>query len=146
MSVTRPWFGIPIGTQAAKLSNMEIGVATIPDAMSFWLSLTYEGDESDAEFITQFGLRPTHGGKLLLNVDGVAPNAPLAVELLDDHDMPLPGFSGDDAAQITANGTQQVITWPKSKSAALPATQPLEVRIHWPDHSSAKVFALYVTE
>ena len=86
------------------------------------------------------------GGKLLLNVDGITPDAPLTVELLDGRDAPLAGWSGTDAATITANGTRHEIVWPRTKTESLPGGQPLAVKVKFPAGSNARIFALYVTE
>ena len=82
----------------------------------------------------------------MLNVDGNADDAPLMVELLDDHDRPVPGYSGADAAKVTTNGTQLEIKWPAKKAAALPQGKTLAVRVKFPANSAAHLYALYVTE
>jgi len=79
-------------------------------------------------------------------VDGVTADAPLTVELHDGRDQPVAGYSGADAATITANGVRQEIIWPKTKAAALPAGQPLAVKVKYPINSQAKIYTLYVTE
>ncbi len=126
-----------------KLKSMEIGLATLRrDGFGY---LACKEDGNDAHFITApFASRK--GGKLLLNADGITSDAPLTVELLDGHDRPVPGYSGADAATITANGTQQQIVWPKTKTASLPTGQQLAGKVKFPANSKAHVFALYVTE
>ena len=126
-----------------KLKNMEIGLATL--RRDGFGHLSCKVDDNDALLITA-PFTASKGGKLLLNVDGITPDAPLTVELLDGRDGPVAGWSGSDAATITANGTRHEVVWPKTKAASLPAGQPLAARVKCPAGSKARVFALYVTE
>jgi hypothetical protein len=123
-----------------KMKGMDIGLATLRRDGFGYLSLQYPGN--DAEFITTTTTTGQHS-KLLINVDSIAAEAPLKVELLDDFDRPVAGYSGANAATIVANGTQKEIIWPKTKSALLPANKPLAVRLLFPTGSKAKVYALY---
>jgi hypothetical protein len=127
---------------AGALKNMDIGLATMRrDGFGY---LSCMSDNSDAEFVTA-PVIAAKGGKLLINVDGASNEVPLTVELLDDHDRPVPGYSGADAAKISTNGTRLAVAWPK-KSAALPAGQSLAVKVRFPIKSTTKVYALYITE
>ena len=47
---------------------------------------------------------------------------------------------------IAANGTRHEVVWPKTKTASLPADQPLAAKVKFPSGSKARIFALYVTE
>jgi hypothetical protein len=123
-----------------KMKGMDIGLATLRRDGFGYLSLQYPGN--DAEFITTTTTTGQYS-KLLINVDSIAAEAPLKVELLDDFDRPVAGYSGANAATIVANGTQKEIIWPKTKSALLPANKPLAVRLLFPTGSKAKVYALY---
>jgi hypothetical protein len=122
---------------------MEIGLATL--RRDGFGHLSCKVDDNDAFLITApFTAR--NGGKLLLNVDGVTPDAPLTVELLDGRDGPVAGWSGTDAAPITANGARHEVVWPKTKTASLPGGQALAAKVKFPVGSKARIFALYVTE
>ena len=72
--------------------------------------------------------------------------APLTVELLDDRDRPLPGFSGPNAARVSMGGLQQEVVWPGTRAANLPAGRTVAVKVHFPIKSEAKVFALYLSD
>lgn len=123
--------------------NMEIGLATWRrDGFGY---LSRKEDDNDAELGTA-PFTVGKSGKLAINVDGVTADAPLTVELLDGADQPLPGFSGPDAATVTANGVRSEIVWPKSKAAALPVGQQLAVKVKYPVNSQARIYAIYVTE
>ncbi len=121
----------------AKLKDMDIGLATLRRDGFGFLSRKAEG--SDAEFVTDT-FTAGKSAALSINVDGITPDAPLAVQLLDDHDRPVEGF----AATLAANGLRQRIIWPGG--AALPAGKPFAVRVKFPANSAARVFALYVDD
>ncbi len=81
-----------------------------------------------------------------LNVDGVTTDAPITVELLDDRDRPLPGFSGENAAVISTSGLRVPVTWPQAKNHLLPANQPVALKIHFPAGDKARLYAVYIGE
>lgn len=126
-----------------KLKSMEIGLATLRrDGFGY---LSCKEDDNDAHLITA-PFTAGKGGKLLLNMDGITSDAPLTVELLDGRDGPVAGYSGTDAATITANGTQHEVVWPKTQTASLPSGLQLAAKVKFPASSKARVFALYVFE
>ncbi|HEY6167592.1 MAG TPA: hypothetical protein VI454_06105, partial [Verrucomicrobiae bacterium] len=126
----------------AQLRNMEIGLATLRRDGFGFLSRKVPG--SPSQFVTApFEVRRRRA-KLLLNVDGVAAANPLTVELLDELDRPLRGYSGADAARVVEAGTRREIEWPKPRSSQLPTSRRLAVRVSFPVGSDAKVYALYV--
>lgn len=126
-----------------KLQSMEIGLATL--RRDGFGHLSPKEDDNDAHFITApLALKP--GAKLLINVDGVSSEAPLTVELLDDRDRPLAGYSGANAARVAANGVQQEVVWPGNRAGKFPAGQNVAVKVRFPVKSTARVFALYVSD
>lgn len=126
---------------SSKMKTMEIGLATLRrDGFGY---LSPMKDDNDAEFVTA-PFTAGKSGKLLINVDGITPDASLTVELLDARDSPIAGYSGADAATITTNGTQQEIVWPKHKATSVPTDQPIAIKVMFPANSQARVFALYV--
>jgi len=123
--------------------STEVGLATLRrDGFGY---LSPKEDDNDAHFVTST-FAASKSAKLSINVDGITPDAPLTVELLDGRDGPVAGYSGADAATITMNGTQQQIVWPKTKTSSLPTGQQLAFKVKFPANSQARVFALYVTE
>ncbi len=113
-----------------KLKNMDIGLATLRrDGFGY---LSRQQDDNDAHFITN----TFTAGTVSLNVDGITPEAPLTVQLLNHLDQPIEGYS----ATLTKNGTRHLIEWPK----AIPKEQRLALRVNFPVNSSAKVYALYL--
>lgn len=126
-----------------KLKTMEIGLATL--RRDGFGHLSAKEDDNDSHFITApLALKP--GTKLLINVEGVSAAAPITVELLDDRDRPLPGFSGPNAARVSTGGLQQEVVWPGPRAPNLPADRTVAVKVHFPIKSEAKVFALYLSD
>lgn len=119
------------------MKTMDIGLATLRRDGFGHLSRMKE--TNDAHFITDT-FTAGKGAKLHINVDGVTPDAPLAIELLDHRDQPVAGFS----AKLASNGTRQPIAW--TNGTTLPAGGRFAVKVKYPANSSAQVFALYITE
>lgn len=121
-----------------KLKSMEIGLATLRRDGFGYLSPRVE--DSLAHFVTApFEIRGEL--QLFVNVEGVSTENPLKVELVDEFDKPLPGYSGKDAARITQPGTRTPIIW--SGNNPLPAGKKLAARVTFPHSTETKFYALY---
>ena len=120
-----------------KLKDMDIGLATL--RRDGFGHLSRMKDTNDAHFITDI-FTAGKNAALSINVDGITPDAPLAVELLDHRDQPVPGFS----TTLNTNGTRQPIGWPRG--AVLPAGGRFAIKVKYPANSSARVFALYIAD
>ena len=119
------------------MKTMDTGLATL--RRDGFGHLSRMVDTNDAHFITD-AFTAGKGMKVDINVDGITPDAPLTVELLDHRDQPVTGFT----ATLTTNGTRQPIVWPRG--AALPSGSRFAIRVKYPVNSTARVFALYITE
>lgn len=118
-----------------KVKNMEIGLATLRrDGFGF---LSPQESGNDAEFITDF-FEVAQNQKIHLNVSGVSTEAPLTVQLLDHRAQPITGYS----AQITTSGLHVPVSW----SQGVIANQQRALRVRYPVGSSARVFAVYLSE
>lgn len=113
----------------SKLKGMEIGLATLRRDGFGYLSPMQA--DNDAHFVTA----PFQAKQLALNVDGITPEQPLTLELLDAQDRPLPGM----VMKLEKGGLDVPIAWPKP----LPA-QPCALRVTYPAGSKARVYALYL--
>ena len=92
-------------------------------------------------------IRATNGHfKLFANVDGVSPETPLKVELMDALDRPIPNYSGPNAAELTTSGVRQAIRWPVSSESDCSLNEPFAVKVGFPPRGDARLYALYVTE
>lgn len=126
-----------------KYKGMDIGLATLRRDGFGYLSLMYPAN--DGEFIsTPVAIQKNN--RLLVNVDSITAGNPLTIELLDDSDRPIAGYSGKDAATVTSNGTQLEVVWPKTRTAALPTGRTVAVKVNFPVESKAKVFAIYINK
>ena len=119
------------------MKTMDIGLATL--RRDGFGHLSRMSETNDAHFITDT-FTAGKNAALRINVDGIAPDAPLTVELLDHRDQPLAGF----ATTLTTNGTREQIVWPRG--AALPSVGRFSIRVKYPANSAARVFALYLTD
>ncbi len=63
-----------------------------------------------SEFITAALILPPQA-RIYLNADGLSEASALKLELLDEHERPLAGFAGADAAVITQGGFQTPVVW-----------------------------------
>ncbi len=124
--------------------SQEIGLATLRrDGFGY---VARRISEAPASLVSTTVEASSQDRRLLVNADLVTPEAPLVVELLDDHDRPIPGYSGADASKLTTSGTQQAVVWPKSASTKLPKDQKIAIQITFPETSQARLYSLVVGE
>ena len=128
-------------------AHAQIRLCKVPRQAADGLSWKVVGDRPDneAHFITA-PFTAGQSSQLLINLDGVTPDTPLTVELLDGRDGPVAGYWGADAAVINQNGIRHEIIWPKTQTATLPPGKQLAIKLKFPDNSQARLFALYVTQ
>ncbi len=127
-----------------KFRNQEIGLATMRRDGFGYLSRHDEGDPGHCT--TSVVDAAPHGRSIFVNAAGLSNVAPLKVELLDDRDQPIAGYSGEDAAIVTQDGTQQPLTWPNHADKKTPPNQKFAIRITLPDNDKARLYAVYVRE
>lgn len=119
--------------------NQGIGLATLRrDGFGF---LTNHKADAPA-MCESIAFDATGKTQLFVNVEGVSPDLPLEIALLDEKARPIPGFSEDASAAITKPGTRVAVNW----RSPLPAKEKLSVRVSFPEGGVAKLFALYVAE
>lgn len=124
---------------STKLKSMEIGLATMRrDGFGY---LSCQEDDNEAELITIF-FKLEKNEKIHLNLDAVSPESPLEIEILDQHAVPMPAYSGTNAIKLIKSGIRVPISWPKS----LPSNQKIALRIKYPIGSKAKIYALYLND
>ncbi len=124
---------------SGRLRSMEIGLATLRrDGFGF---LSSKHDNNEAELITSV-LKADRDEILILNVDGVSPEHPLYIELLDENDISFPKYSENQAAIVNKNGTEVRVSWPQSNY--LPNNKEFAIKIKFPKKSKARVYAMYI--
>lgn len=112
------------------LENMDIGLATL--RRDGFGHLSRQVPEEEGHFITS----PFTAEKIALNLDGVTPESPITLQLLDPLDRPIEGME----TRLTSSGVKVEATWPKP----LPAGQKLALRVNYPANSQARVYAVYL--
>lgn len=112
------------------LENMDIGLATL--RRDGFGHLSRHVPEEEGHFITS----PFTAEKIALNLEGVTPESPLTLQLLDPLDRPMEGME----TRVTSSGVKVEITWPKP----LPAGQKRALRVNYPANSQARVYAVYL--
>jgi hypothetical protein len=82
---------------------------------------------------------------LALNADGLAEDARLRVELVDERFQPDPGRAGKSAAIVSKSGLRTPVTFNSGSPAARP--QPWRVRLRFEGDKAAQIrfYALYIT-
>jgi hypothetical protein len=84
-------------------------------------------------------VRVSRPSKLYINVDGVAGDAPLVVDLLDSAGKSISRYR----AAISESALREVVSW--QNGAALPKNQPFRIRVSWPHGpTEPRLYALYV--
>jgi hypothetical protein len=120
--------------------SQEIGLATFPRDRFACLSRHDPGDP--AHVVSSVIVPGKNGAKISVNVSGASDAAPILVELLNDRDEPIAGFSGKDAAKITSDSVRATAKWPKG--ATTPGDRPMTIKVTLPDNDEAKLYAIYV--
>lgn len=70
-----------------------------------------------------------HGGdRLELNFDGSA-DGQASVEILDEHGLPVPGFTAQDADPVFGNGVAKRVTWKGKSDLSSLKDRPIRLRI-----------------
>lgn len=98
-----------------------------------------------SEFVTAaIPLAENAAHQFYLNADGLGPEAALRIELLDEMERPLPGYSGKDAAMMRQSGFQTPIAWNgKNDCTSLPARVRLHVSFEGARRTSIRFSAIY---
>jgi hypothetical protein len=114
------------------LDDMDIGLATL--RRDGFGSLSRKVAEEEGHFITS----TFEAKEIALNVDGITPEAPITVQVMDHLDHVLEGYE----TKLTQNGLHQSIAWPK----ALPTDKKLALRVNFPTKSAARIYAIYLND
>ena len=110
------------------------GMENLGDRTLYWYGLWHGSEGSGVRMVSwprdRFGmLKPFHPqaaeaiscpieivegtAKVYVNASGVTESSPLRISLLDEAFRPIEGYSGTDAAQLTADGFDIPVTWDK---------------------------------
>jgi len=125
-----------------KFRSQEIGLATLRRDGFGYLSRHDAGDPGHC--VTSTIPVTLQGVQVFINATGVTFDSPLTVELLDEFDRPVPGYSGVDAAKITMPGIRQMVTWPAHPDGRSPINSEFAVRVSFPDSDDVRLYAIYL--
>jgi hypothetical protein len=126
-----------------KYRSQEIGLATLRRDGFGYLARKVQG--APGHFVTAPLVSGKQGMRLFVNAEGLSAEAPLTVSLLDEFDRPLPGYSGDGAAKVTAPGVRQEVVWPGRKDGLPPSTR-FAIKVELPAAGDARVYACYAAD
>lgn len=85
-----------------------VGLATLRRDGFGYLSPRLDGE---ASFVTSSFPLPRKSSRIVLNAEGLGPEAKLRIELLDEKGVAIPQFSGKNAAEVAQNGVAVAIPW-----------------------------------
>ena len=121
---------------------MEIGLATMRrDGFGY---LSRQQADAPGHCVTATVPVSRDGQHIWVNVDGVSNANPLTVELLDDRDRPIPGYSGASAAKVASSGTRQLVKWPARPDQLGPRDGEFSVQVSFPETGDVRLYAVYV--
>ena len=90
-------------------------------------------------------IRSSRPAKLWVNAKGVSADSTLKLELLDDLERPLAGYSGEKAAALRESGLRIPVSWP-GKDGVQGMDEPFKIKVNSEGSNveSIRVYALYV--
>jgi hypothetical protein len=106
----------------------------------------YQMPKTNSSFVSAAVDLPKDGAEgFYVNAEGLGNDARLRLELLSESGVPVPRFSGGNAAVVHENGFQAPVRWPKHE---LLATLPDRIRVKAYFEGNAKTdiryYALYI--
>ena len=82
--------------------------------------------------------------RIWVNAEGLSEKAWLRVELLDERERPLAGYSGDVAAFVRQSGLREAVSW-KGKDTIEDLTSAIKIRVSFEGkREGIKLYALYL--
>jgi hypothetical protein len=106
----------------------------------------YQQPVVQSEFVTAAVPLTGKAPRFFLNADGLGLDAALRIELLDELEQPLAGYSGADAAVIRQNGFQTRIHFGGRQPRDLPARIRVRVVFEGQRRTDIRFSALYVAD
>jgi hypothetical protein len=106
----------------------------------------YQLPITTSEFITTVVPLPAGDApRLYVNAEGLGPEATLRIELLDELEKPLPGYSGKAAAIVDQNGFQVPVVWDEKENlTGLPKKIRARVAFEGKKKTDIRFSALYL--
>jgi hypothetical protein len=140
------WYGAPMDQSRDAPTLREGGVGLLIVDRDHFGSLSTRDPDRDGTLITS---EITAAGpvRLWLNADGVGPDSPVRVELLDRKERPLAAYSGVGAAVVRNSGLRVPVAW-KDREAIVTGGQPfkIRVRLEGQERNAIRLYALYLDQ
>ncbi|NUQ64521.1 MAG: hypothetical protein HUU20_18810 [Pirellulales bacterium] len=87
---------------------------------------------------------PVSAAGLSVNADGISGEARLKIELLDPLESPIPQYSGENAAVVTASGVLTPVRWPNEAADLPDRNVRVRIRFEGSHADRARLYALYI--
>lgn len=131
-----------------------VGIAALPRDRFGHLTVETAGkgpgDYQLPEIVSEFVTAPVkvekgRAQRFYVNAEGLGAEAALRIELLDDKERPLPGFSGKDAAVVRQDGFQTPLEWAgKKEIPGLPERVCLRAVFEGAKNTGIRFTAFYI--
>lgn len=122
------------------------GVGLVTFRRDGFAYLQAKDTKRESHFITrtieQHELKSDHIS-LHINAEGATNLLPIRVELVDNSGIPIPEYSGNNAALITGDGTYQEVKWPGTKP---PIKRDFAIRVSYAANNAMRFYALYLDQ
>jgi len=84
---------------------------------------------------------------LWLNAEGLSADGRLRVELLDESERPIPGYSGEDSVPVEQSGVRVHVLW-KNQSRVGGFEKPFKIKVSFEgsERDNVKFYALYIKQ
>ncbi len=106
-------------------------------------SLSPKNPEAPAALITS-PIQADGSARIWVNAEGLSERAWLRVELLDERERPLAGYSGNDSASVRQSGLREPVSW-KAKNTIQELSSTVKIRVSFEgEREGIKLYALYV--
>lgn len=138
---------LPEKLSASLVQKRGIGLLTMPrDRFGFLTKLSSRSEECGvdvkrgANCMTQ-SIRLQRSAVLYANVDDISSTSPLQIDLVDDAERPLSGYT----SQLRKNSLKTRVGWERQNR--LPLSTPFRIKVTWSKEvDSAKLYALYIEQ
>ena len=106
-------------------------------------SLSPKNPEVPAALVT-CPIQADGSARIWVNAEGLSDRAWLRVELLDERERPLSGYSGDDSTSVRQSGLREPVAW-KGREAIPDLSSAFKIRVSFEGkRGGIKLYALYV--
>ena len=144
---TYVWYGAPMdqseGPRTGRPFLREGGVGLLTLGRDRFGSLSTRDPDQDGVLVTE-KIRAERPAKIWVNAEGLGPDSPLRVELLDGQERPLAGYSGPAASVLDHSGLRLPVAWSPSSAATPPGPFKIQLRFEGPERNAIRFYAIYL--